>query len=152
MPCRYHCWGMPGQRAGSPFACSICASTMPRAQNMTVKGSILLWRQLTFPIFLLFVYDSSWAQCKDDHYYLKELRCLLSLWTGYSSCVSSSTQSPPSYRLVYFLFANFLQCRLAQTLTVYSDYIYYLCANKLIYNPKLVSQKAFTIQWNPLPR
>ena len=34
----------------------ICASTMPRAQNRAEKGSILLWRRLTFPIFLLFIY------------------------------------------------------------------------------------------------
>ena len=37
--------------------CSICASTMPRAQNGAGKGSILLWRPFTFPIFLLFIYE-----------------------------------------------------------------------------------------------
>ena len=30
---------------------------MPRAQNSAGKGSILLWRRLNFPIFLLFIYD-----------------------------------------------------------------------------------------------
>ena len=37
--------------AGWVTCYSICASTMPRAQNMTGKGSLLLWRRFTFPIF-----------------------------------------------------------------------------------------------------
>ena len=31
---------------------SICASTMPRAQNRAAKGSIILWRRLTLPIWV----------------------------------------------------------------------------------------------------
>ena len=42
--------------AGWVTYCSICASTMLRAQNRTGKGSILLWRRFTFPIFQLFIY------------------------------------------------------------------------------------------------
>ena len=42
--------------AGWVTYCSICASTMPRAQNRAGKGSILVWRRLTFPIFLLFIH------------------------------------------------------------------------------------------------
>ena len=33
--------------------CSICASTMPRPKTGQGKGSILLWRRFTLPIFLL---------------------------------------------------------------------------------------------------
>ena len=36
---------------------SICASTMPRAQNSAGIGSILLWRRLALAILLLFIYD-----------------------------------------------------------------------------------------------
>ena len=32
--------------------CSICTSTMPRAQNRAAKGSIILWRRLTLPIWV----------------------------------------------------------------------------------------------------
>ena len=39
---------------------SICASTIPRAQKRAGKGSILLQRQFTFRIFLLFIYDSGY--------------------------------------------------------------------------------------------
>ena len=35
---------------------SICANTMPRVQNRAGKGSSLLQRRFTFPIFLLFFY------------------------------------------------------------------------------------------------
>ena len=45
--------------AGWVTYCSICASTMPRAQNRAGKGSILMWRRFTFPIFLLFIYDNT---------------------------------------------------------------------------------------------
>ena len=58
--CQYYDWGMPGLRAWPTVAVyeySICSSTMPRAQNRAGKGSILLWRRLTFPIFLLFIYE-----------------------------------------------------------------------------------------------
>ena len=42
--------------AGWVTYCSICASTLPRAQNRAEKGSILLWRQLALAILLLFIY------------------------------------------------------------------------------------------------
>ena len=42
--------------AGWVTYCSICASTMPRAQNRAGKGSILLWRRLALAILLLFIY------------------------------------------------------------------------------------------------
>ena len=45
--------------AGWVTYCSICASTMSRAQNRAGKGSILLWRQFTLPIFLLFIYANT---------------------------------------------------------------------------------------------
>ena len=46
---------------------NICTSTMPRkkikkmlrAQNRVGKGSIILWRRFTFPIFLLFIYGKN---------------------------------------------------------------------------------------------
>ena len=41
--------------------CSICASTMPRAQNRAAKGSIILWRRLALPIW---VYNLSMPQMK----------------------------------------------------------------------------------------
>ena len=49
-------WLREVRPAGWVTYCSICASTMQRAQNRTGKGSILLWRRFTFPIFLLFIY------------------------------------------------------------------------------------------------
>ena len=38
---------------------SICANTMPRVQNRAGKGSSLLQRRFTFPIFLLFILCST---------------------------------------------------------------------------------------------
>ena len=37
--------------AGGVTFCSICVSTMPRDQNRAAKGSIVLWRRLTLPIW-----------------------------------------------------------------------------------------------------
>ena len=37
--------------AGWVTFCSICVSTMPRDQNRAAKGSIVLWRRLTLPIW-----------------------------------------------------------------------------------------------------
>ena len=48
------------QAAGWVTYCSICTSTMLRAQNRAGKGSILLWRRFIFPIFLLFIYGFYW--------------------------------------------------------------------------------------------
>ena len=45
--------------AGWVNYCSICASTMPRAQNRAEKGSILLWRRLALAILLLFIYAAN---------------------------------------------------------------------------------------------
>ena len=50
--------------AGWVTSFCICVSTMPWAQNRTRKGSILLWRQLTFPIFLLFIYAFTYRTYK----------------------------------------------------------------------------------------
>ena len=49
---------MLGRRAGSPIAVYARVHTLPRAQNRTGKGSILLQRRFTFPIFLLLIYAS----------------------------------------------------------------------------------------------
>ena len=58
-PCRTDTVPVPWLRdarpAGRVTYCSICASTMPRAQNRAGKGSILFWRRFTFPIFLFFI-------------------------------------------------------------------------------------------------
>ena len=60
VPCRYHYWGMPGQRAGSPFAVLYMReyNTESPKQGRKRFNSTVLWRQLTFPIFLLFIYDN----------------------------------------------------------------------------------------------
>ena len=42
--------------AGWVSCLSICASTMPRAQDKAAKGSIILWRRLTLPIWVYFIY------------------------------------------------------------------------------------------------
>ena len=48
-------WLREVRPAGWVTYCSICASTMQRAQNRTGKGSILLWRRFTFPIYALYI-------------------------------------------------------------------------------------------------
>ena len=48
--------------AGWVTYCSICASTMLRAQNRAGIGSILLWRRLALAILFLFIHAS--APCR----------------------------------------------------------------------------------------
>ena len=55
-PRQYDSWGRPGRWAGSSVSVYAWVSKLPRAQNRAWKGSTLLWRQLTFLIFLLFIY------------------------------------------------------------------------------------------------
>ena len=75
-------WPLPVPRlrearpAGWVSHCSICASIMPRAQNRAGKGSILLWRWFTFPIFLLFIYASTFLSLSSTHTHTDTLATL----------------------------------------------------------------------------
>ena len=51
-------WLRDARLAGWVTYYSICASTMPRAQNSAGIGSSLLWRRLALAILLLFIYGA----------------------------------------------------------------------------------------------
>ena len=58
VPCQYQGIGMHARLAGwvTYQYCSICASTMPTAQNRAAEGSIILWRRNAWPIWVKFNY------------------------------------------------------------------------------------------------
>ena len=56
--------GSQAGRLGRLLQYCINAKTMPRAQNRAGKGSIILWRWYTFPIFLLFIYGGNLRMCR----------------------------------------------------------------------------------------
>ena len=63
VPCQYHGWGMLGRQAG------LGASTMPRAQNRTAKGSTLMENETLCPSgYILYLWLQSskflWKHCQ----------------------------------------------------------------------------------------
>ena len=75
---------------------------MPRAQNRSGKGSILLWRRYSFPIFLLFIYG--WASQMKLHLTGDILLChcmATVLWRHIRQ--SSFTVNNISYGYIYVL-------------------------------------------------
>ena len=95
-------WLRHARQAGWATYCSICASTLPRAQNRAGKGSIILWRRFTFPLFLLFIYDYP-GQCIGD----------------FSQCVIYIFKQDRTFQS-----RSILNTILVHTCVVYINYIY----------------------------